>query len=301
MGFLLFATVLSLIYGAAHAMEPGHGKTIVAAYLVGWNGTVFHAVLLALIVTFTHTFSVYILGLIALTNLDKVQGTYLPWLECGSWALIVFMGLVLFLRYYRAYVIGDLADPNYHTHGLGRGHSHAPHFHTDHSHDHDHLDHLHVEDHLHGSLNHDHHHVHSHDHSHRHDHAPSHTHDHGESWEVKTGDFGEVSYWNLLTLGVTGGVVPCPGALFVMMLALTSGRAAVGLYLITVFSVGLAVALMTVGIVMVRSRRLFNRYSPNSRFIQLLPVLSSVVILLVGTGFLINGLMKHGLLEIHLR
>jgi ABC-type nickel/cobalt efflux system permease component RcnA len=85
-----------------------------------------------------------------------------------------------------------------------------------------------------------------------------------------------------------------------MMLALTSGRAAVGLYLITVFSIGLATALMTVGIVMVRSRRFFDRYTPNSRFVQVLPVLSSVIILLVGCAFLVNGLVKHGILEIHL-
>ncbi len=268
MSFLLFATLLSLIYGAAHAMEPGHGKTIVAAYLVGSKGTVLHAVLLALIVTFTHTFSVYILGLIALTNLDKVQGTYLPWLECGSWALIVCMGLVLFLKYYRAYVIGDLADPNYHTHGFGHEHSHTPHFHEDHDH---------------------HHHDHEHEHHHPHDHE-----------HPAEDDSGTVSSWNLLTLGVTGGIVPCPGALFVMMLALTSGRAAVGLYLITIFSVGLAAALMTVGIVMVRSRLYLNRYSPNNRLVQVLPVLSSMVILLVGTGFLVNGLVKYGILEIHL-
>ncbi len=305
-GFLLFATLLSLIYGAAHAMEPGHGKTIVAAYLVGSNGTVFHAVLLTLIVTFTHTFSVYILGLIALTNLDKVQGTYLPWLECGSWALIVLMGLVLFLRYYRAYILGDLADPNYHTHGLGHGHSHAPHVYEHHSQDHEREDHHHFEDHHqfedhhHDDLGHDHQHVHPHDHSPPHDHGHSHLHSHEEDC-VRTGEKSrQVSYWNLLTLGITGGIVPCPGALFVMMMALTSGRAAVGLYLITVFSTGLAVALMAVGIVMVRSRRFFDRYSPNSRFVQLLPVLSSIVILLVGTGFLINGLIKHGLLEIHL-
>lgn len=310
LGFLLFATLLSLIYGAAHAMEPGHGKTIVAAYLTGTHGTVFHAVVLALIVTFTHTFSVYILGMIALTNIEKVQGTYLPWLECGSWALIVFMGLALFLKYYRAYVLGRLADPTYHTHVLGGGHSHLPHLHGDHGHlhehEHEHMAHLEDEDHPHGEQDHDGHSHHSHDHFHPHFHEHSHEHPHVSAPEclisqtAKTDSAGQVSYWNLLTLGVTGGIVPCPGALFVMMMALTSGQALVGLYLITIFSTGLALALMTVGIVMVRSRHWLDRYSPNGQIIQILPVLSSVVIILAGAAFLLNGLVRHGIVEIHL-
>jgi ABC-type nickel/cobalt efflux system permease component RcnA len=108
----------------------------------------------------------------------------------------------------------------------------------------------------------------------------------------------EVSYWNLFTLGVTGGILPCPGALFVMMMALTSGQVLIGLYLITIFSLGLATALMTVGIVMVRSRSFLHQVSPNSRLAQLLPVLSSLVIIVVGSGFLLSGLMKYGIVEI---
>ncbi len=295
--FLIFATLLAFIYGAAHALEPGHGKTIVAAYLVGSHGTVFHALLLAVIVTFTHTFSVYILGILALANLDRVQGVYLPWLECGSWALIIGMGLMLFLRYYRFYILGQLADPDFHTHGLGRGHSHIMHPHThetapEHSHEHPH-DHHH---HDHGP--HSHPNDHDHDHRHHEQHPHSHTGDHHH--HTHSTEAPQVRFWNLLTLGLTGGIVPCPGALFVMMMALTSGRAAVGLYLITVFSIGLAGALMIIGVTMVKSRGLFNRFSPNSRFVQLIPVLSSLVILLVGCIFFINGLMKHGILQVHL-
>jgi nickel/cobalt exporter len=289
--FLLFASLLAFIYGAVHALEPGHGKTIVAAYLIGSRGTIHHAVLLALIVTFTHTFSVYLLGILALTNLDRVQGTYLPWLECGSWALIVAMGVGLFLRYYRAYILGQLADPDFHTHGFGGTHSHSHHHHRhDHEHGHQHP--------------HDHEHSHDHPHSHNHD---DHPHDEGHSHHdeeavlmVRKGGEDQVRWVNLLTLGITGGIVPCPGALFVMMLALTSGRAGVGLYLITVFSAGLAAALMTVGIVMVRSRSMMDRFAPNGRVVQILPLLSSLVIVMVGAGFLVNGLLKHGIIQIGL-
>lgn len=304
--FLVFATLLAFIYGAAHALEPGHGKTIVAAYLVGSHGTVFHALVLAIIVTFTHTFSVYILGILALTNLDRVQGVYLPWLECGSWALIIGMGLMLFFRYYRYYILGQLADPTFHTHGFGQGHTHTHHDHhpteTNHHHhtspghhDHSHTDHSHDHDDSH-------HHDHDHNH-HNHDHDAGHTHPHSHSEDHSPSpapEASQVRFWNLLTLGLTGGIVPCPGALFVMMMALTSGRAAAGLYLITVFSIGLAGALMIIGVTMVKSRRLFDRYSPNSRFVQILPVLSSLVILLVGCIFFVNGLVKHGIVQFHL-
>ena len=99
---------------------------------------------------------------------------------------------------------------------------------------------------------------------------------------------------------MTGGIVPCPGALFVMMMALTSRAALFGLYLITVFSVGLALTLMTVGIVMVKGRGVVDRYAPNSRVVQVLPVLSSLVIIFVGAGFLLNGLVKHGIVTFNI-
>ncbi|MCG3198274.1 MAG: hypothetical protein GHCLOJNM_02769 [bacterium] len=285
--FLLTASLLSLLYGAAHALEPGHGKTVVGAYLVGSRGTAFHAVVLALIVTFTHTFSVYILGLIALTNLERVRGTYLPILECGSWALIAIMGLWLFLKYYKEYSIGLLADPFYHSHGFGPGHSHAPHVHA---HEHTHpRSHVEMEVHEHDGLP-----PHAHGHPHVHDESAGGL---EEAIEPRPDD---VSFWSLLTLGVTGGIVPCPGALFVMMIALNTGDAAVGLYLITVFSVGLALTLMGVGIAMVHSRGLADRFSPNSRIVQLLPVLTSVLILLVGAGFFVNGLIKYGIVRIQI-
>lgn len=347
---LLGFTLLSLLYGAAHALEPGHGKTVVAAYLVGAHGTVFHAVLLALIVTFTHTFSVYILGIIALTNLEKVQGTYLPILECGSWFLILCMGIWLFLRYYKYYVQGKLADPTFHTHGFGEGHSHVsdhdhphPHDHThghDHHHPHDHHhEHPHPHEHSHEAHHHhaapahkhthDHGHSHSHEgghgHSHSHDHPHNHSHDHGHAHphhhdhdhdhphphphphhhdhphpHPHSGKgASEVSFWNLLTLGVTGGIVPCPGALFVMMIALTSGAVWTGLYLITVFSVGLALTLMGVGIAVVKGRGAIDRFAPNSKWVQVLPVCTSLVIAFIGLAFFINGLAKHGILVLN--
>src|SRR5258708_38253068 len=65
-GMVLAALAVAFILGAAHALTPGHGKTIVAAYLIGARGTIRHAVLLGGIVTFTHTITVFVLGLCTL-------------------------------------------------------------------------------------------------------------------------------------------------------------------------------------------------------------------------------------------
>ena len=101
-------------------------------------------------------------------------------------------------------------------------------------------------------------------------------------------------------MGVTGGIVPCPGALFVMMIALTSGAVWTGLYLITVFSVGLALTLMAVGITVVKGRGVIDKYSPNPTIIQIVPIFTSLLIAFVGLGFLINGLVKHGIIQLNL-
>src|SRR6266568_4638067 len=63
---MLFALAAAFAFGAVHALSPGHGKTLVAAYLVGSRGTPRHAVFLGLMVTFTHTISVFALGLVTL-------------------------------------------------------------------------------------------------------------------------------------------------------------------------------------------------------------------------------------------
>src|SRR6185503_10978260 len=64
--FVLFALGVAIVLGAAHALQPGHGKTVVAAYLVGSRGTARHALFLGATVTATHTAGVYALGFVTL-------------------------------------------------------------------------------------------------------------------------------------------------------------------------------------------------------------------------------------------
>jgi ABC-type nickel/cobalt efflux system permease component RcnA len=226
--------------GAMHAMSPGHGKTIVAAYLVGSRGTFMHAMFLGAMVTFTHTASVFLLGFVTLFLSKYVLPEKLfPILGAISGLSIVWVGTMLFFRRLRA-----------------RGHAH---------------------DHAHG-----HHHHHEHDHGHVHVHG--HTHVHGDGHSHSHVPEGEITMGSLIALGASGGLVPCPSALVVLLSAISLGRVGLGILLLVGFSAGLAVVLMGLGVLVLCVGNLLpaSRKVTGSRAFQLLPVASAALIACVG-------------------
>jgi ABC-type nickel/cobalt efflux system permease component RcnA len=217
--------------GAMHAMSPGHGKTIVAAYLVGSRGTFKHAVFLGAMVTFTHTVSVFLLGFVTLFLSKYVLPEKLfPILGAISGLSIVWVGTMLFFRRLRA-----------------RGHHH-------------------------------HHHQHDHDHAHpqHHDHGDGHSHSHVPE--------GEITMGSLIALGASGGLVPCPSALVVLLSAISLGRVGLGMLLLVGFSAGLAVVLMGMGVLVLCVGNLLpaSQKVTGSRAFKLLPVASAALIAVVG-------------------
>ena len=251
-GLVVFAALVAATLGAFHALEPGHGKTVVAAYLVGSRGTVRHAMLLGLIVTASHTAGVYLLGGVTLYASRYVLPERLyPWIGALSGLTIAGLGFYLFLKRYAGW------------------HRH---------HDHDH-------GHGHGSADHDHHHGH-HGHHHHHHHL--------------TPD-GTVSLRELLALGVTGGIVPCPAALVVLLSAVALRRVGFGLFLIVAFSVGLAAVLIAIGLLMVYARRLMARVQGDGPLIRRwLPLTSSAVITVLGVAIAAQALTNAGILTMRL-
>src|SRR5262249_18939025 len=216
-GLVLTSLLAAAALGALHALSPGHGKTIVGAYLVGARGTARHALFLGLVVTATHTLGVYALGLVTLTASHYVVPEQLfPCLRGASGLLVLGIGASL------ASTRLDAARG---------GHLHAD------EHDHDH-------DHGHG---HHHHHHHGHGHDHGHSHVPD-----------VTGE-GALTWRRLFALGVSGGLLPCPSALVVMLGAIALGRIAFGLLLIVAFSIGLAAVLTPIGLLFVYARRWVHR------------------------------------------
>ena len=258
LGLIAGALALALFLGAAHGLEPGHGKTIVAAYLIGSRGTVGNALFLGGIVTFTHTFSVILLGLVALFASQYILPEQIfPYLGTASGLLIIGLGTWLLVNHLR---------------GRGFGHSHEEEHHGHHDHDHEEEHH---HDHPHGE----------HDHSHEEEH-------HGHSHETPS----KVTLGSLLTLGISGGIVPCPGALVILLLAVALHRIAFGLLLLVAFSVGLAAILIAIGVLIVKARPLVERFSGDGRWIQRLPIASAVVIIVVGCAITLRTLMDSGVM-----
>jgi nickel/cobalt exporter len=275
--FIITAAVIAAALGGLHALEPGHGKTIVAAYLVGSQGTAAHALLLGLIVTITHTAGVYALGLITLYASKYIVPDHLyPWLAIASGLTIAFLGLYMLRRRLRG-----------HAHARGHHHHHGP---FGHSHDHPHSQtHEHMHDHTAPG--------HSHGHPREHDHL----HDHPQHTEDVHGNESPFSYRQLVMLGVTGGIVPCPAALVVLLSAISLHRVAFGLYLIVAFSVGLAAVLISIGMVTVYARRLLSRVPSDGPLInRWLPTASAAFITCLGIGIAAQALLAMGVIHLKL-
>jgi nickel/cobalt exporter len=237
LGVVLLALAVAAGLGAFHALEPGHGKTMVAAYLVGSRGTAWHAVVLGFVVTASHTAAVYALGAVILyASRYVVPERIYPWLAVATGVTIAGLGLYLVVRRYAG---GDTSD---HAHHHGGHEPHGGHHHHDGHHHHHH---------------------------------------HG----------GDVSLQQLVTLGVTGGIVPCPAALVVLLGAVSMGRVGFGLLLIVAFSLGLAAVLIATGLLVVYARRLMARVHGEGRLItRWLPLTSAAVITVVGAAMTVRAL-----------
>ena len=271
-GMLAVAVLVAAALGALHALEPGHGKAVVAAYLVGSRGTARHALWLGLIVTASHTAGVYLLGGVTLyASRYVVPERLYPWLGAVSGLVIAVLGFALFLRRY--------ASPA----GAHHHHGHAHHGHH-HVHGHTHAgDHVRIGGHTHAS---------GHVEPRRRPGQPHHDAHH---------PVGGVSFRHLLALGVTGGMIPCPGALVVLLSAIALRRVGFGLVLIAAFSVGLAAVLIAIGLLMVYARRAMARFRGDGRVVtRWLPLTSSAVMAVLGVAIAVQALMAGGIVQVRL-
>lgn len=294
---LLLALAVSFIWGAMHAMTPGHGKTIVGAYLVGSRGTIKHALYLGLTTTITHTLGVFALGLLTLFAAQYIVPEALyPWMSLLSGLFVVGIGINLFVSRFKSSGVNfprlkagivELTPVLQHSHAQRgeSGHSHKyvlNHSHGGtHTHDHEqseHSEHLHVHDH-------DHPHVHRHN---AHEHSE---HDHGEGGHSHMPP-EQITWRGLLALGVSGGLIPCPSALVVLLGAIALNKIGFGLALVLAFSLGLAGALTAIGILFIYAGRLFERFPSQGRIIRLLPALSALFVSLVGAAIIWKALAE---------
>jgi ABC-type nickel/cobalt efflux system permease component RcnA len=220
---ILASLAAALFWGAAHALSPGHGKTIITAYLVGQRGTPAQAALLGLVVTITHTIGVFALGLVtlALSQLIVLDTLY-PWLNLVSGLLVVGIGVAVLRARLR--------------------------------------------------------------HRSRHVHHHHHHHDDQDGHSLRS----------LLAVGVSGGLLPCPSALVVLLAAISLHRIAFGLVLILAFSAGLALTITSIGLVAVLARNTFRRVGFDGPLVRLLPAASALVILAAGLAMTVRAVPKVG-------
>jgi ABC-type nickel/cobalt efflux system permease component RcnA len=242
----LWITALGLIFvaGGLHAVTPGHGKSMMAAFLIGKHKSGLNDVLLlAASITFTHTFVIFILGFLLL-YLDKSHTLtdVLPYFEKGSAVLVLFIALTLLRRGYHNFL-----------------HHRAHKKHLKHLHD----SKLELEE------------------SEEHIHTHSLFHPHGRSTPS--------SKLDLILAGVSGGILPCIDAFSLLILAVSSGRVGFGLLLVFVFSLGLALTIILMGLAMVLGK---NAFDLEKRFGVLAeiyaPMVSGIFILVIALKLLLS-------------
>jgi nickel/cobalt exporter len=236
--------------GAVHALTPGHGKTLVAAYLVGERGTVWHALLLGIVTTLTHTGVVFILAIVLLVFFphgmaeEGTRQNVQMALELTGGLLVAGLGFWLLLRRLRGQ-----AD-HFHLGSHGHHHHHDDgHHHHGHSHDHGHADHYHDE--------------------------------HGHSHPLPAAG-QRVGWWGLIVLGVSGGLVPCWDAVVILILSVSLDALWQGLGLLLAFSAGLAAVLVLVGILVVQVKGFAGSRWGESRLFRSLPLVSAAVVTVMG-------------------
>jgi high-affinity nickel-transport protein len=260
---LFSAALIAAGLGALHALEPGHGKTIVATYLVGSRGTARHAVLLGIVVTAAHTAGVYLLGALTLYASRYIVPEQLyPWLGAISGLSVAGLGVFIFLRHWT----GETGE---HSHASGEKHSHwfLSMFRQA---------------------------------------TPTELANRGAILADSKSVERALSLRELCMLGITGGIVPCPAALVVLLSAFSLHRIGFGLFLIATFSLGLAAVLVIVGLTMVYAKRVMSTHvRPGNTALRYLPFLSSAFMVVLGVGITASavasvhigqGLLSHGLL-----
>jgi nickel/cobalt exporter len=257
----------AILLGALHGLEPGHSKTMMAAFIVAVRGTVKQAVLLGLAATVSHTAIVW---LVALGGLYLFRGLHPeatePYLQLASGLLILAVAIWMLWRTRRE----QAGHHHHHDHDHPHGHDHGHHGdHDDHHHHADPLDRaLDVSD---GGY------------------QDAHERQHAE--DIRRRFTGRaVTTPQIILFGITGGLVPCPGAITVLLLCLQLKRLALGSVLVLCFSIGLAVTMVASGVIAALSVRYAGKhFSGFGGLVRKAPYASGLLILCVGAYVALQG------------
>jgi nickel/cobalt exporter len=285
----------AILLGALHGLEPGHSKTMMAAFIVAIRGTVAQAVMLGVAATVSHTAVVWVVALAGLYFGSRwTAEASEPYLQIASGALILGVALWMIWR-------------NWREHHRAADHAH-PHAHGDHGHDHHHDDHDHDADQAHQSHHHRNFGLHRHEHPHPHrgankdaafkqdlllvdpqvfasEHEREHAIDINRRFANRHATTGQI-----IMFGLTGGLIPCPASITVLLLCLQVGKIGLGALLVLCFSLGLAITMVLVGVAAALSlRHVQTRWKGFDAFAARAPYVSGALVALVGVYTLYLG------------
>lgn len=240
--FPLIAITFAFILGGLHAMVPGHNKVLIGVTLISAGARLRHAMLIGGATAFSHTASVIVIGLLALSVRGQIITTYyLRWLGLPSGILTILFGIWLLVRFLR---------------GDSTAHHH------EHTHDHGEPDHDHTHDHGNGA----------HDHGHAHDEH----HDHSHTLPDR------ITIGGLVGLALLHGIVPTLDALAVLMVALNVKKVLLGLVLILSYSLGIAVVMTAVGMLFLTSQELLSSSRRFDTLARWSPAAAAVMVIVLG-------------------
>ena len=244
---LLISLATAAALGAGHALTPGHGKSLMAAYLVGTRGTPVHAIGLGLSVSASHT-----LGILALAAvIVGAQGVLNPDLVVRTAPLLAAAGIVAIGSWM---LISELLRRR-----AARNAGHA--------HDHEH-EHGHERD----------------DHDHEHDHGQPHSHG-GVPHSHLPATGTTVTWRSLFVLGLAGGLIPSTSALLILLGAIAGGRPAFGVVLVVAFGLGMAAVMTGVGLALILARGRIDGIASDSKLGPIrawLPLAAACLVLGIG-------------------
>lgn len=243
----------AIMLGALHGLEPGHSKTMMAAFIIAIQGTVTQAILLGLAATVSHTAIVWIVALggqyLGKSYFGEASESYF---QLASAVLIIGVALWMVRRIWREQKMEREADE------------------------------------------HDHHHEHGHDHHHERSHMnlgdEDDEHARAHAADIRKRFHGRnVTTAQIVLFGLTGGLIPCPAAITVLLLCMQLKQFSLGFALVICFSIGLALTMVSAGVLAALSiRHVSSRWSGFSSFARRAPYVSAALIVVIGlyTGWL---------------
>ena len=237
---------VAILLGALHGLEPGHSKTMMAAFIIAVRGTVWQAALLGFCAALSHTLIIWILAGLALKygshwNVEQTE----PYFLLVSGLIVIGMAVWTIMR-----LREEHGHPHHH-HGEG-GHTHDPH--------------------------------------HGHEDEDAHARAHAADIQKRFAN-RQVTTGQIVIFGLTGGLMPCPAAVSILIVCLQVKQFSLGFSIVAAFSFGLALTMISVGVLASWGfKKLAEKSGWFSRVAARAPYVSSYLLIALGLAFAFRGL-----------